>query len=61
MSIDQHNAIGIFVVKWNVFLEISRVLQNDIFAELDGSSGIKNIIIFGTHKNKSMNINFLKE
>ena len=34
----------IFAVKWNVVSEISKVLLNDIFAELDGSSGIKNII-----------------
>ena len=31
----------IFAVKWNVVSEISKV--NDIFAELDGSSEIKNI------------------
>ena len=30
-------------VKWNVVSDISKVLQNDIFAELEGSSGIKNI------------------
>ena len=35
----------IFVVKWNVVSGISKVLLNDIFAGLDGSSGIKNIII----------------
>ena len=34
----------IFAVKWNVVSDISKVLLNDIFAELDGSSGIKNII-----------------
>ena len=34
----------IFVVKWNVVSEISKLLLNDTFAELDGSSGIKNII-----------------
>ena len=34
----------IFALKWNVVLEICEVLVNDIFAELDGSSGIKNII-----------------
>ena len=33
-----------FAVKWNVVSDISKVLQNDIFAALDGSSGIKNII-----------------
>ena len=34
----------IFAIKWNVVSEIGKVLLNDIFAELDGSSGIKNII-----------------
>ena len=34
----------IFAVKWNVVSEISKVLLNDIFAELEGNSGIKNII-----------------
>ena len=34
----------IFAVTWNVFSEITKVLLNDVFAELDGSSGIKNII-----------------
>ena len=34
----------IFAVKWNVDSEIIKVLLNDIFSELDGSSGIKNII-----------------
>ena len=34
----------IFAVKWNVVPGIIKVLLNDIFAELDGSSGIKNII-----------------
>ena len=34
----------IFAVKWNVVLDISKVLLKDIFAELDESSGIKNII-----------------
>ena len=33
-----------FAVKLNFVSEISKVLLNDIFAELDGSSGIKNII-----------------
>ena len=42
--IAQHNAMEVFAVKWNVVSEISKVLLNDIFAELDGSSGIKNII-----------------
>ena len=34
----------IFAVKDNVVSDTSKVLLNDIFAELDGSSGIKNII-----------------
>ena len=34
----------IFAVKWNVVSETSKVLVTDNFAELDGSSGIKNII-----------------
>ena len=34
----------IFAVKWNVVSEMSKVLLNHIFAELDGSSEIKNII-----------------
>ena len=34
----------IFAIEWNVVSEISKVLLNDIFAELDESSGIKNII-----------------
>ena len=33
----------IFAIKWNAVSEISKVLLNDIIAELDGSSGIKNI------------------
>ena len=33
----------IFALKWNVVSDISKVLLNDIFAELDESSGIKNI------------------
>ena len=44
LDIGQHNAMEIFAVKWNVVLEISKVLLNDIIAEVDGSSGIKNII-----------------
>ena len=36
----------IFAVKWNVVLEITKVLLNDIFADLDGTgSGIENIMI----------------
>ena len=42
--IGQHNAMEIFAVKWNVVSDISKVLLNDIFAALNGSSGIKNII-----------------
>ena len=45
LDISQHNAIEVFAVKWNVVSEISKVLLNDIFTELDKSSGIKNIII----------------
>ena len=46
LGIGQHNAIEIFAVKWNVVSEISKVLPNNIFAEFDGSSGIKNIITY---------------
>ena len=35
--------MGIFAVTWNVFSEITKVLLNDVSAELDGSSGIKKI------------------
>ena len=41
---DQHNAMEIFAVKWNVVSDMSKLLLNDIFAELDGNSGIKNIV-----------------
>ena len=41
---DQHNAMEIFAVKWNVVSDISKLLLNDIFAELDGNSAIKNIV-----------------
>ena len=44
LGIGQHNAMEIFTVKWNVVSDISKVLLNDIFAELNGSSGIKNSI-----------------
>ena len=44
VSVSQHNALEIFAVKWNVVSEIRKVLVNDILAEFDGSSGIKNII-----------------
>ena len=43
--IGQHNAMEILAVTWNVLSEVSKALLNDIFAELDGSTGIKNIII----------------
>ena len=33
-------------LKWNVVSEISKVLLNDVFGELDGRSGIKNIISY---------------
>ena len=36
----------IFAVKWNIVSDISKVLLNDVFTELDGSSGIKNIISY---------------
>ena len=45
-SIRQHDAKEIFTVKQNVVLEISKVLLNDISAELDGSSEIKNIVSY---------------
>ena len=32
--IGQHNAMKIFAVKWNVVPDVSKVLLNDIFAEL---------------------------
>ena len=34
-------------MKKDIFSEISKVLLNHIFAEFDGSSGIKNIITDG--------------
>ena len=43
-DIGQHNAMESFAVKWNVVSETSLVFLNDIFTELDESSGIKNII-----------------
>ena len=39
----------IFAVKWNVVPGIIKVLLNDTFVELDGSSGIKNIISYKKH------------
>ena len=45
LDIGQHNAMEIFAVKWNVVSETSTaVLLNDIFTELNGSSGINNIV-----------------
>ena len=44
LDIGQHNAMDIFDLKRNVVSEASKVLLNDIFTELDGSSGIKNIV-----------------
>ena len=44
LGIDQHNAMEIFTLKWNVVSEISKLLLNYVLAELDGSSGIKNIV-----------------
>ena len=38
------NVLEIFTVKRNIFSEISKVLLNDMFAEFNGSSRIKNII-----------------
>ena len=46
LDIGQHNAMEIFAVKWNVVSETSKVQLNDIFTELDESSGIRNIITF---------------
>ena len=44
LDIGQHHAFEIFTAKKKVFLEISKVLLNDIFAKFDGGSQIKNII-----------------
>ena len=44
LDIGQHHAMESFPAKWNVVSETSKVFLNDIFTELDGSSGIKNII-----------------
>ena len=44
VSLGQHNALEIFTAKRNIVSRIRKVLVNDIFAEFDGSSGIKNII-----------------
>ena len=50
-SIGQHNAMEIFAVKLNVVSDTSKVSLNNIFAELDGSSGIKNIINYTARLN----------
>ena len=50
-SIGQHNAMEIFAVKLNIVSETSKVSLNNIFAELDGSSGIKNIINYTVRLN----------
>ena len=44
LDIGQHNAMDSFAIKCNVVSEASKVFLNDIFTELDESSGIKNII-----------------
>ena len=44
MSLGQCNALNFFTLKRNVFSGINKVLVNDIFAEFDGGSEIKNII-----------------
>ena len=41
----------IFAVKLNVVSDTSKVSLNNIFAELDGSSGIKNIINYTVRLN----------
>ena len=44
VSLGQYNALNFFALQRNVFSEINKVLVNDIFAEFDGGSEIKNII-----------------
>ena len=44
LDIGQHNALEIFAVERNIFLEISKVLLNDAFAKFDRINRIKNII-----------------
>ena len=44
VSLSQHNVLEIFVVKRNIVSEISKESLKDIFAEIDGSSRIKNAI-----------------
>ena len=46
-------------MKWNVVSDISKVLLNNIFTELDGSSRIKNIINY-THRLKRLSIGGLQ-
>ena len=46
LCVGQHNAMEIFTVKWNTVSELSKLLLNVIIAELDGSTGIKNIITY---------------
>ena len=44
VSRSSYQPMEILAVKWNVVFEIIKVLLNDTFAEMDESSGIKNII-----------------
>ena len=44
LDIGQHNALEIFALKSIMFLETSKDLLNDAFAEFDGSSWMKNSI-----------------
>ena len=44
LDIGQHNALEIFALKSIMFLETSKDLVNDAFAEFDGSSRMKNSI-----------------
>ena len=46
-------------MKWNVVSDISKVLLNNIFTELDGSSRIKNIIYY-TDRLKRLSIGGLQ-
>ena len=38
------NALEIFAVTWNILSQINKVLLNYIFAKLDGSNQIKNVV-----------------
>ena len=40
LGIGQHNSMEIFAVKWNIISEM-----NDFFAELDGSSGLRILLL----------------